>query len=125
MVDAQPITLGKLFMGIFIFGVGFYLLKKFVRQVELRFLSRLEIEDSLRFTLKTALFYILLIILVLFILHLLNVPITIFTVLGGALAIGVGFGSQNIVNNFISGLIILTERPVRVSLFLRFCSGPR
>ena len=43
-----------------------------------------------------------------------NVPLTLFTFVGGALAIGVGFGSQNIVNNFISGLILLAERPIKV-----------
>ena len=44
----------------------------------------------------------------------LHVPITVFSFLGGALAIGAGFGSQNIVNNFISGLILMVERPIRV-----------
>jgi potassium efflux system protein len=43
-----------------------------------------------------------------------NVPLTLFTFLGGAIAIGVGFGSQNILNNFISGLVLLVERPIRV-----------
>lgn len=43
-----------------------------------------------------------------------GIPLTIFTVVGGALAIGVGFGSQNIVNNFISGLILMAEKPLKV-----------
>jgi MscS family membrane protein len=52
-----------------------------------------------------------------------NVPLTAFTILGGALAIGVGFGSQALVNNFIGGLIMLAERPVRLGeriLFSKF-----
>lgn len=43
-----------------------------------------------------------------------GIPLTVFTVVGGALAIGVGFGSQNIVNNFISGMILLVEKPIKV-----------
>jgi small-conductance mechanosensitive channel len=41
------------------------------------------------------------------------VPLTAFTLLGGAFAIGIGFGSQNVVNNFISGIILLIEQPIR------------
>ena len=43
-----------------------------------------------------------------------GIPLTVFSVVGGALAIGVGFGSQNIVNNFISGVILLIEQPIRM-----------
>ncbi len=47
-------------------------------------------------------------------LTIMGIPLTVFTVFGGALAIGVGFGSQNIVNNFISGVILLVEQPIKV-----------
>jgi len=43
-----------------------------------------------------------------------GIPLSVFTVVGGALAIGVGFGSQNIVNNFISGVILMVEKPLKV-----------
>jgi len=48
------------------------------------------------------------------------VPLTAFTILGGAMAIGVGFGSQALINNFISGLIMLAERPVRIGERIQF-----
>jgi len=118
VIDNKPITLGKLSTGIVLLFIGYFLCRSISRQISSKILSRLDIDESLRHTLQMMSFYILLIVLTLFILRLLNVPITIFTVLGGALAIGVGFGSQTIVANFISGLIIMLERPVRVGDFV-------
>jgi small-conductance mechanosensitive channel len=40
--------------------------------------------------------------------------LTLFTFLGGAVAIGVGFGAQNLINNFISGFIIMAEQPIKI-----------
>ena len=54
------------------------------------------------------------ILMVIFVLDVSNVPLTIFTVVGTTLALGVGLGSQNIVNNFISGIIIMIERPIKI-----------
>lgn len=113
-VDHRTITLGKVITGVLLFVMGYFICRTISREIEKRVLSHMDIDASLRHTLRTIIFYFLLVILTLFVLRLLNVPITIFTVLGGALAIGVGFGSQNIVNNFISGLILMIERPVRV-----------
>ena len=47
-------------------------------------------------------------------LYIANIPLTVFAFLGGALAIGVGFGTQVILKNMISGIILLVERPLRV-----------
>ena len=43
-----------------------------------------------------------------------GIPLTAFEFLGGAAAIAVGFGSQDVMNNFMSGIILLTEQPIRV-----------
>ena len=58
--------------------------------------------------------YILVIIGAVIILQTTGIDLTILNVLAGTLGIGVGFGLQNIVNNFISGLIILFERPIKM-----------
>ncbi len=57
-------------------------------------------------------------VLVLMTLDLLNVPLTAFAFISGAVAIGVGFGAQNIINNFISGWILMWERPIKIGDFL-------
>ncbi len=113
-IDGSDLTFGKLLSGILLLVVGYFICKKLSKQFGNKVLSRLDVDTSIQHTLQTLSFYFLLIILVLFILRLINVPVTVFTVLGGALALGVGFGSQNIVNNFISGIILMVERPVRV-----------
>jgi small-conductance mechanosensitive channel len=43
-----------------------------------------------------------------------KIPLTIFAFLGGAFAIGAGFGAQNLLKNVISGVLLLIERPLRV-----------
>jgi len=69
-------------------------------------------------TLQRVLFYTLIIGVILAALSLLNIPIASFAFLTGAVAIGVGFGAQNIINNFISGWILMSEQPVRVGDFI-------
>lgn len=112
-VENDPITLGKIIAGITLFVVGLYFCRKLTNHIERRFISKLHIDNSMQANLRSVTFYILVIFLTLFVLRLVNVPLTAFTVIGGALAIGVGFGSQNIVSNFISGLILMAERPIR------------
>lgn len=51
-------------------------------------------------------------------LNALKIPLTAFAFVSGAIAIGVGFGAQNIINNFISGWILMWERPIKIGDFL-------
>jgi potassium-dependent mechanosensitive channel len=80
------------------------------KKVILRFVD----DKASQTTYQTFAFYAALALFVTLSLTVAGIPLTVFTVVGGALAIGVGFGSQNIVNNFISGVILLVEQPIKV-----------
>ena len=113
-VEKNPITVGNIILGLSLIILGYIFIRLVVRYFEMRVLARLDIEVSQRYTIKVFLFYFLLIVLFLFTLHLIQVPLTVFTVIGGAVALGLGFGARNIMNNFISGIVIVLEHPVRV-----------
>jgi small-conductance mechanosensitive channel len=95
-------------------GLGYLAAGIVSRWVAGKLLSRFRLNKSEVAPLQSLMFYLLLFTFTMVSLNVLHVPITVFSFLGGALAIGAGFGSQNIVNNFISGLILLVERPIRV-----------
>jgi len=78
-------------------------------------LPRMKVEPGPASAIQTIVYYLLLIGVVLMSLQIAGVPLTVFTIFGGALALGIGFGSQNVMSNFISGLILLIERPVKVN----------
>jgi small-conductance mechanosensitive channel len=87
-----------------------------------RFLKRFRLSKDATSAIRSLVFYSLLVFVALTALNTINVPLTAFTILGGALAIGVGFGSQTLINNFIGGLIMLAERPVRLGERITFGS---
>ncbi|MEM9658818.1 MAG: mechanosensitive ion channel domain-containing protein, partial [Planctomycetota bacterium] len=94
--------------------VGFLLSRTISRIFGKRLFRGLGLSSAGSAALQTLMFYALLTCFTLLSLDVVNVPLTMFAFLGGAAAIGVGFGSQNLLNNFISGVILLVERPIRV-----------
>ena len=79
-----------------------------------RVLGRTKLDLGARQAIGTISRYLILFIGFLIILQTVGINLTTLNVLAGAVGIGVGFGLQNIASNFISGLIILFERPVQV-----------
>ena len=116
--DGNNITIGTLTVGAFSLFVGISLSRNLSKKISQKFFNRFIEEKSNLHVVESVTFYVCLIFFTLFAMKLANVPLTIFTVIGGALAIGFGFGSQNIVNNFISGIILMIERPVKVGDFI-------
>ena len=95
-------------------AIGWMLSRFLSVLVAYRVLKRFRLSKDATSAIRSLVFYCMLIGVVLEAMHMVNIDLTAFTILGGALAIGVGFGSQALINNFIGGLIMLAERPVRL-----------
>jgi len=81
---------------------------------------RLPLARGLPYAASAILHYATLFVGFLFGVTILGVDLTRVTILAGALGVGVGFGLQGIVNNFVSGLILLTERPLKIGDSIQF-----
>ncbi len=111
------ITVGKLFAVFVLLTVG-YLLSRLIGYVLAKRLESTRINADVVHVIRRVAFLTLIVIVILTALSLLGVPLTAFAFATGAIAIGVGFGAQNIINNFISGWILMAERPIRIGDFV-------
>ncbi|MEP7147774.1 MAG: mechanosensitive ion channel domain-containing protein [Acidobacteriota bacterium] len=92
-----------------------FLLSRFIRfALEEDVYPRFRISRGLPYAISTVLHYALIVLGFLLALAIIGIDLTKFTIIAGAFGVGIGFGLQNIVNNFVSGIILLFERPVNV-----------
>lgn len=108
------LTLGSTILALFILAFAGRISRLVVKILNKRLIEPFVDDKGARNTYQTFAFYAALAGTVTVALTIAGIPLTVFTVVGGALAIGVGFGTQNIVNNFISGVILLVEQPIKV-----------
>lgn len=94
---------------------GAFLLSKFLRFVlDSDVYPRVRLPHGVPYAISTMLHYVILLIAFLGVAAVLGFDMTKVTILVSALGVGIGFGLQNIINNFVSGLILLFERPIKV-----------
>ena len=92
-----------------------FVLSRLVRGLMLiRIFPRTALDTGVQYTISTTVHYVILILAGLVALNILGFQLGNLVIVFGALGVGIGFGLQNIVNNFISGLILLFERPIKV-----------
>jgi potassium-dependent mechanosensitive channel len=96
------------------FAVGLYLLRAVRRWLDNEFMPALGMDPGMRMSLIALFTNVGYVLLVLIVLSLLGVRWDSLAWIVSALSVGIGFGLQEIVKNFVSGLILLTERPVKV-----------
>ena len=116
-ISGQGFTLGQLVIIPTVLIVGYLVIRWIARIITVRLVAR-KMQPDIVHLIRRIFYIVALVVLAITTLELLNVPLTAFAFVSGAIAIGVGFGAQNIINNFISGWILMWERPIRIGDFL-------
>jgi small-conductance mechanosensitive channel len=111
---SRGVTVGKSIGALLIFVIGYVVARAIARRGEMLMVSRFGVAEPQAKVLRRWLLIFVTFVLAVITLNLARIPLTVFAFMGGALAIGVGFGTQTLLRNFISGIIVLFERKVRV-----------
>jgi small-conductance mechanosensitive channel len=112
--SGSPVRLSQIVVAFAVLVIGILVGRRIASVIGSRLQKSGRFNRSTAYLLQRLTFYVLVVLITLIALPIAGIPVTIFTVMGGAVAIGVGFGAQNLFNNLISGIIIMIEQPIRV-----------
>lgn len=115
-VNIGPVRLTPftIVMTILVIYLGFWLSRFISTLLQVRIFPRTGWDIGVQYTISTILQYVILAVGVLLGLTVLGFPLANLALIMGALGVGVGLGLQDIVSNFVSGLVLLIERPIKV-----------
>jgi small-conductance mechanosensitive channel len=113
-INETPVTISSIFM-LFLMIIIFYIFSKVINRMMIRpVLVKLNLERGIRYNLLRINHYIIMIIGAIIAFQFVGIDLSGLAVIFGLLSVGIGFGLQNITSNFISGLILLFERPIKI-----------
>ena len=113
-LNQTPVTLMSIILFIVIFIFLLLLSSYLVKLMRSRILPRFHLDDSIIYNISRVFHYMFLIASAAFAFQFIGIDFSGLVVLFGFLSVGIGFGLQNITSNFISGLILLFERPIKI-----------
>lgn len=113
-VGDRPFTVGTVATAVAAIVAGYFAARVLSRALARLLRWRGRMEEGAAAAVETLGFYFLFVVFSFTSLTLVDFPMTVFTLAGGAVALGVGFGSQQVMRNLISGMILHLERPIRI-----------
>lgn len=113
-IGSVNVSLATFFIALAIFVAGLVFTRFAQRWLDRGFLTVSNLQNGVGNSIKTGFGYVGFIISMLLAISYVGVDFTNLAIVAGALSVGIGFGLQSIVNNFVSGLILLVERPIKV-----------
>jgi small-conductance mechanosensitive channel len=113
VTSQRPVTISKVVRALMILIFGFWITLLLRHRLGGLVAKIFKVEPSTALLVEKFLQIVAILTLVVIALVTVKIPLTAFAFMGGALAIGVGFGAQALISNFISGIILLFERPIK------------
>ena len=113
-VPAIGLSLSQIFQLVVLVAIVFWFASAAKRFLFNRFLSKSGLDRSVQYTIAQICGYLVLVIGILVALQSAGLNLSALAVFAGAIGVGIGFGLQNITRNFISGLVVLAERPIKI-----------
>jgi len=113
-IGDQPVRVSQIVLALLIVLAGLWFARRVSRLLVRRLATLPGVKANAIAAIEKLVYYALVVGIVAIALQTVNIPISAFAVLGGAFAIGLGFGAQNLFNNFMSGLILIIEQPIRI-----------
>ncbi|MBQ7544108.1 MAG: mechanosensitive ion channel [Synergistaceae bacterium] len=113
--EGYSVTVSKLIIAVAVFLSSFFLSSWGSKWLKRRMINRFKSSVTAANAVQRITFYILWVAFALIALNIVKIPLTAFAFMGGAMAVGLGFGMQNIFNNLISGFIVIFSRPFKVN----------
>ena len=113
--EGYSVTVSKLIIAVVVFLSSFFLSSWGSHWIKRRMINRFKASITAANGVQRISFYILWVAFALIALNIVKIPLTAFAFMGGAFAVGLGFGMQNIFNNLISGFIVIFSRPFKVN----------
>ena len=113
-IGNTEVTVGALLASIIVFGLGYAAARLFQSWLDAQVLQPAGNSGGVRNSIRTGVGYVGIIIAALAAFSYAGFNLSSLAIVAGALSVGIGFGLQNLVNNFVSGMILLAERPIRV-----------
>jgi potassium efflux system protein len=113
-IGNTEVTLGALLASIIVFGLGYAGARLFQGWLDAQVLQTAGISGGVRQSIRTGVGYVGIMVAALAAFSYAGFNLSSLAIVAGALSVGIGFGLQNLINNFVSGLILLAERPISV-----------
>lgn len=112
-IGGTTISLGTVFVFFAVFALGYVITRWVQRALQTMLLSRLDMDDGTKSAIVTGTGYIGVVIAFVAAIGAAGIDLSNLAIIFGALSVGIGFGMQSIVSNFVSGIIMLVERPIK------------